>query len=95
MGCVDSLFTGMLSAGARDGTRLSPRTPDQLAQFLGANISNGRYPLWRLTALTRLRRGETIGLQWRDVDFEARTLRVGRAVAVVDGELTVGKPKSR
>jgi integrase len=35
---------------------------------------------WVLAVTTGMRNGELLGLQWRDVDIEARTLRVRRSV---------------
>ncbi len=48
-----------------------------------------------MLALTGPRRGELVGLRSSDVDLDDQPLRVRRAVAVVGGELTVGRPKSQ
>jgi len=34
------------------------------------------YPLWRLAASTGMRRGEVLGIRWRDVDLDAAKLSV-------------------
>ncbi len=49
--------------------------------------------LW-LAATTGARRGELAALQWRDVDLEAETLLIERAIAVVDGDLIVKDTKT-
>ncbi len=41
-----------------------------------------------------LRRGEIIGLQWKDVDWENHALSVQRSVTVIDGGTRIGKPKT-
>jgi integrase len=47
-----------------------------------------------LAASTGLRRGEVLGLRWRDVDLEKGTLQVTQAVEVVGGKLGVKPPKT-
>ena len=41
------------------------------------------YPLWRLAANTGMRRGEVLGLRWRDVNLDAARLSVRQQVARV------------
>ena len=38
------------------------------------------YALYVLAVTTGIRSGEILGLQWRDMDLDARTLRVRRTV---------------
>jgi integrase len=35
--------------------------------------------------MTGLRRGQALGLRWKDLDFEAQTLKVNQSQAVVHG----------
>lgn len=42
-----------------------------------------------------LRRGELLGLLWEDFDFETRTLRISRAVSLVNGRPMLGEPKNK
>jgi integrase len=57
-------------------------------------------PAWLAAYLalgTGLRRGEVLGLRWRDLDFEAQTLSVRQTVepaAVAGGRLIIGPPKT-
>ncbi len=62
------------------------------------------YPLWRLAASTGMRRGEVLGLRWRDVDLDAAQLSVRQQVARIrrkgaDGKVEVlwgfGPPKTK
>jgi integrase len=41
-----------------------------------------------------LRQGEVLGLRWCDIDFEANTLRVSRALVRIDGTLVLAEPKT-
>src|SRR5262249_47076932 len=55
---------------------------DQVARFLAATRENERrlFPLFLLLARTGLRLGEALALQWNDLDFAAREIRVERAL---------------
>ncbi len=50
--------------------------------------------LYTLALLAGLRRGELLGLQWADVDFERRTLSVVRSVVLLDGKPIIAEPKT-
>lgn len=51
------------------------------------------YNAFALALNTGLRQGEVSGLQWRDIDFEKRTLHVNRTL--LDDPLHFGKPKTK
>lgn len=69
-------------------------SPDQVRSLLAA-ADGGRYgPLFELLVHTGLRRGEALALTWRDVDLEARTLRVTGTLSRVDGRLAVTPAKT-
>lgn len=70
-------------------------TPDELSAFLDAAQDHELYPLFRLVALTGIRRGEACGLRWPDVDLIAQIVHVRRTLAVVNGTPRVEPPKSR
>jgi integrase len=54
--------------------------PDQITAVLTALEGHSLYPIVSLALATGMRRGEVLALQWRDVDLDAGTLRVERAV---------------
>jgi integrase len=70
-------------------------TPAELARFLEAIDGNRNEALFRLAALTGMRRGELVGLRWSDVDFARRRLTVNQAVTVVDHVEVASVPKTR
>jgi integrase len=70
-------------------------TAEQLAEFLGGIVDDDLYPLFVLLALCGLRRGEAVGLRWRDVDLEHGVLRVRQQIIAVGRHIVVGEPKSR
>ncbi len=85
---------GKLLKHAKSPTReMNPLTRCETVTLLGAAKGKAPliYPLLLCAVRTGLRRGELIGLQWRDIDFDGRYLLVRRAV--VRGQ--VGLPKNR
>lgn len=69
-------------------------TPEELARFVAETSTDRLAALWRLDAMTGLRRSEVCGLQWPDLDLEGRRLSVRRAVVIVDGMPHVKAPKT-
>lgn len=53
-------------------------TLGQMRRFLAASIDDGFYPLWHLAVWIGMRRGELLGLKWRNVDLPRRILAVRR-----------------
>ena len=53
------------------------------------------YALIRVLFATGMRRGEVLGLRWRDVDFVDRVVHVRETRTVVAGKVVIGKPKTR
>ena len=70
-------------------------TPAELSTFLAAIEGNRNEALFRLLAMTGLRRGEVVGLRWSDVQLDRHRLTVNQAATVVDGDEMVDVPKTR
>jgi integrase len=69
--------------------------PDELRAFLTSVASDELGALWRLAAMTGMRRGEVCGLRWSDVDLEAGRLSVRQQLTTVRHELVFReRPKS-
>ena len=54
-------------------------TREELLTFLQLTEADRLYPLWRLMAMTGLRRGEALALRWGDIDLETGRLTVRRS----------------
>lgn len=75
---------GLLSRSPMEGTvkpvhaaaRAVVLSADQLAAYIRAARAEPAYPLLLLMATCGLRRGEALGLQWRDVDLQGQRLRI-------------------
>jgi integrase len=70
-------------------------TPDELRTFLAAAEGDELFALYRLAALTGMRRSELCGLRWEDVSLADQTVRVRQTLGVTNGVPRVSTPKSR
>jgi integrase len=73
---------------------ISSWTADELAAFLAAVASELLSAIWRLSAMTGMRRGEILGLRWTDIELDAARLSVRHAVVAVGYEMVESTPKS-
>jgi integrase len=71
-----------------------PWTADEAPAFLDAAKNDPLYPGITLLLLYGLRRGEVLGLRWRDIEQCDGELRIRQQMQRVDGELRIG-PVSR
>lgn len=67
----------------------TPETPEEIMALL-KNLPEPLRTAAELDAFTGLRRGELIGLQWEDVDFENLVIHVRRSVVM----MVQGAPKT-
>lgn len=69
-------------------------TGRQAATFLAFVDDHPFRAVWHLALGTGARRGEVLGLRWRDVDLDAGQVRIRRALTVVDGVPRLLAPKT-
>ncbi|WP_390892123.1 site-specific integrase [Bacillus tropicus] len=73
------------TAGA-DARTVNTWTEEEVLLFL-ENAKESRYYIAYLLAITcGMRKGEILGLQWKDIDFERRTLSVNRSLSHITKE---------
>ncbi len=65
----------------------------EVRTFLEAVTNDRLNPAWRLS-FYGLRRGEVLGLCWSDIDLDAKTLTIRRALLDVAGEVMEVPPKT-
>lgn len=78
-------------------------TPEQAAAFLkelDRETKEGEILLqhnifFQLALFCGLRRGETVALQWQDIDFDAGTVSINKSTAIVEGKKYQKTPKNR
>lgn len=59
-------------------------TPEELRRFLDLVAGEEHFALFRLAAMTGMRRGEVCGLRWVDLDLDAGKLHVRQQLVTVD-----------
>jgi integrase len=68
----------------------------ELSRFLAYVEGDDLFALWRLAALTGMRRGEALGLAWECLDLDVASLRVERQLQPVDPSgVRFDSPKNR
>ena len=98
----DAVKWGYLSQNVADNAtpprpstrKMSTWSPQEIWKFLEATSDDRLGALWRLLAMTGLRRGEVCGLQWTDIDLDAGRLTVERARVMAAGTVVVSTPKT-
>ncbi len=68
---------------------------DEVKTVMTAMRTTTIYPQIALLLSTGMRRGELMGLQWGDIDFEAGKLRVERSVEKTKAGLRIKAPKTK
>jgi integrase len=81
-------------ASATRAPEMSVWAPEELAAFLAHVAEHEHRHLFRLAALTGMRRGEICGLRWADVDLDGGRITVRQSITAVGGTPVVGDVKS-
>lgn len=100
---VDLLYLRTNPASSAKPPRAAAADPDvirywtgsELRGFLDTNNDHRHWPIWYLAASTGMRRGELVGLRWRDVDLESRRISVRNAIVSVGYQACRSDPKTR
>lgn len=99
---ADAVRAGLLHRNPSDGV-IKPRrrqrempvwTSEQVRAFLAFSADHRLGPLFILAAMTGMRRGELLGLEWGDIDLAEGTVVVRRTRVRVGYVVSTGTPKS-
>ena len=91
---ADDPARAILEAAAQPPSAVMVWTPAQLGSFLDAAERDPLYALFHLIAHRGLRRGESCGLAWTDVDLDAARLTVRQQIVQLGWDTYEDKPKS-
>ena len=94
---------GLIATNPAIGCKLPPKkvkemqvlTHEEMQRFLIQAKHDGVFEMYVLVLSTGLRRGELVGLQWKDLNVQTGELRIERQVARVKGELKTSIPKTK
>ena len=68
---------------------------EQLAAFLNEAKKTGTYEMYYLDLATGMRRGELLGLKWKDIDFDHGVIHIRRQVARLNGTVQEAPLKTK
>jgi integrase len=75
------------SAKSTRAPEMSWWTPEQLRTFLDLTSTEALGPLFRVAAMTGMRRGEVCGVRWSDVDLDLGRIEVRQQLLTLNGQL--------
>ena len=81
------------SASAAKAPTMRTWSGEQVGAFLAALLDDRLFAAWRVAASTGMRRGEVLGLRWRDVDLDAAYASVTQTLIEGKGAPRLSTPK--
>jgi integrase len=73
---------------------INPFRPDEVPKIINAAKGDRLFALYLMAFFVAMRQEEMFGLQWSDIDWEAKTARIQRAVVEVSGRVYVKEAKT-
>jgi integrase len=94
---------GLISTNPSLGCRLPPKkakemqvlTQEEILRFLARAKEEGYYEMFLLELTTGMRRGEILGLKWRDLNVKTGELHISRQVTKAGNDCVVTAPKTK
>ena len=75
--------------------KTKPWNPEQCGTFLERIATDRLANLYHLILITGMRRGESVGLRWQDLDLDRASLSVNQQITDVNGRSMVSTPKTK
>ena len=73
----------------------TPYTPEELKELLSTLGDYHMDLCIAFCAYLGLRKGEALGIRWKDIDFEAGTVLIIETITVAGGKIIIKKPKTK
>lgn len=73
---------------------INPFTRDEVDRILAATAGDRLHAVYVLGIMTGMRQGEMFGLQWGDIDFDSREIRISRQAKDFRGKVVLKTPKT-
>ena len=98
-----ALEEGLVHTNVAVGCKIPPKkakemkvlTEDEMQRFLIQAKYDGYFEICLLALTTGMRRGEIMGLQWQDLDFESGKLEIKRQAYYLNGKMQTSEPKTK
>ena len=98
-----AVVEGLITTNPAIGCRLPPKkakemqvlTQAEILRFLTRAKEEGYYEMFLLELTTGMRRGEIIGLKWRDLNLQTGELRITRQVVKTGSSKEISVPKTK
>jgi integrase len=98
----DAVSEGLIPRNPVSGTRQAPTSgpemmtwdAEQLRSFFEQTTEDRLFPIWRLTAMSGMRRGEVLGLRWEDIDPESMMVTINRQWKRGEDGFVLAPPKT-
>ena len=98
----DAVDDGLIRKNPADRAHAKPKdrpemltwSGEELATFLTFTAQDRDFPIYQLAAATGMRRGELLGLRWRDVELDSSRLSIRQQVTRKVSTWGFGPPKS-
>ena len=68
---------------------------EQAQEFLRAVRDHRWYAIYLIALTTGARRGEILGLEWENIDFDRKTVSIQKTVSEIRGKPVIGEPKTQ
>ena len=94
---------GLVHTNVAVGCKIPPKkakemntlTEDEMQRFLIQAKYDGYFEICLLALTTGMRRGEIMGLQWQDLDFNTGMLEIKRQAYFLNGRMQTNEPKTK
>jgi integrase len=98
----DAVSEGLIPRNPASGTRQAPTSgsemmtwdAEQLRSFFEQTTEDRLFPVWRLTAMSGMRRGEVLGLRWEDLDAKSMMVTIKRQWKRGEDGFVLAPPKT-
>ena len=98
-----ALEDGLVHTNVAVGCKIPPKkakemkvlTEEEMQRFLIQAKYDGYFEICLLALTTGMRRGEIMGLQWQDLDFESGKLKIRRQAYYLNGKMQTSEPKTK
>ena len=98
-----AVIEGLITTNPAIGCKLPPKkakemqvlTQAEILRFLRQAKEEGYYEMFLLELTTGMRRGEIIGLKWRDLNLQTGELRITRQVVKTGSSKEISAPKTK